>query len=64
METAFSIELVRAASAAGDAGLHDWLRCFILAGGLWLPLVLARRARRLLDRESLRDISVYQAPRG
>jgi hypothetical protein len=42
--TSFTYELYRAGSAATDAGLHEWLRHFFLAGGpLVVVLALGRR---------------------
>jgi hypothetical protein len=42
--TSLSYEIYRAGSAATDAGLHEWLRHFILAGGpLVVLLAVARR---------------------
>ncbi len=43
--TSLTYELYRAGSAATDAGLHEWLRHFILAGG---PLVVVMALGRKL----------------
>jgi hypothetical protein len=48
--TSLTYELYRAGSAATDAGLHEWLRHFILAGGPLVVLVALGRKLHLTTR--------------